>query len=217
MKTYITSLLLLVMASSYAQVGIGTTSPNTSSILDITSTNSGLLIPRVALTSISDITTIVSPATSLLVYNSGFAPNGYYYWNGTVWVQLAVGSNTDWSITGNAGTNPATNFFGTTDDIDIVFKRNNIRAGFIGNPNTAGGNKNTSIGANSLNPAGTGIRNTAIGSNVMPSNTSGQLNVSIGDQSMFLNQGEMPIPQLVWVHYIRMCLGLKMLLWEEIL
>lgn len=189
LKTYIASLLLLVMASSYAQVGIGTTSPNTSSIVDITSTNSGLLIPRVALTSISDITTIVSPATSLLIYNSGFAPNGYYYWNGTVWVQLAVGSNTDWSITGNSGTNPGTNFFGTTDDSDIVFKRNNIRAGFIGNPNTAGGNKNTSLGANSLNAAGTGIRNTAIGSNVMPSNTTGQLNVSIGDQSMFLNQG----------------------------
>jgi hypothetical protein len=188
LKIYITSLLLLVIGSSYAQVGIGTTSPNSSSMLDITSTNSGLLIPRVALTGVSDTSTITSPVTSLLVYNSGFAPNGYYYWNGTIWVQLAVGTNADWSITGNTGTSSATNFLGTTDDVDIVFKRFNTRAGFIGNPSVASGNKNTSFGANSLNALGTGIRNTAIGTNIMPGNTTGQLNVAIGDQSMFSNQ-----------------------------
>lgn len=186
LKIHLSFLFLFTISSFYAQVGIGTTSPNASSILDISSANSGLLIPRVALTSTSDIVTIGSPATSLLVYNSGFAPKGFYYWNGTLWVQLAA-SNTAWTLTGNSGTSSATNFFGTTDNIDIVFKRNNSRAGYIGDPNTAGGNKNTSFGANSLNAAGTGIRNTAIGSNVMPVNTSGQLNVSIGDQSMFLN------------------------------
>lgn len=188
LKTYITSLLLLVIASSYAQVGIGTASPNVASMLDITSTNSGLLIPRIGLTSASDVSTIASPVTSLLVYNSGFAPNGYYYWNGTIWVPLAT-SNTAWALTGNAATSSATNFMGTTDDVDLVFRRNNIRAGFIGNPNTTTGNKNTSFGANSLNAAGTGIRNTAIGTNVMPGNTTGQLNVAIGDQTMFSNQG----------------------------
>ena len=189
LKTYIASLLLLVIASSYGQVGIGTTSPNVASMLDITSANSGLLIPRVALISTSDVATIVSPVTSLLVYNSGFSPNGYYYWNGSVWVLLSTGNNSDWSLTGNTGTSSATNFLGTTDDVDIVFKRFNVRAGFIGNPTVASGNKNTSFGANSLNAAGTGIRNTAIGTNVMPSNTTGQLNVSIGDQSMFSNLG----------------------------
>jgi hypothetical protein len=187
LKIYTKLLLLIVISSSYAQVGIGTTSPNASSMLDITSTNSGLLIPRVSLTSASDVTTIASPVTSLLVYNAGFSPNGYYYWNGSVWVQLAVASNSNWLLTGNSGTNAASNFLGTTDDIDLVFRRNNIRSGFIGNPAIAAGNKNTSFGANSLNAAGTGIRNTAIGTNVMPSNTTGQLNVSIGDQSMFSN------------------------------
>lgn len=188
LKIYITSLLLFVIVFTHAQVGIGTTSPNASSMLDITSANSGLLIPRVALTGVSDTSTIASPATSLLVYNSGFSPNGYYYWNGSIWVQLGL-ANAGWSLTGNTGTSSGTNFLGTTDDVDIVFKRFNIRAGFIGNPNTSTGNKNTSFGANSLNAAGTGIRNTAIGTNVMPSNTTGQLNVSIGDQSMFSNQG----------------------------
>lgn len=187
LRTYIILLLLFVTNLFQAQVGIGTTSPNTSSILDITSTNSGLLIPRVALTSTSDVATIPSPATSLLVYNSGFSPNGFYYWNGSVWVQLANVNSANWTLTGNAGSSSGTNFLGTTDDVDLVFRRNNVRAGFIGNPNISSGNKNTSFGANSLNASGTGIRNTAIGSNVMPGNTTGQLNVSIGDQSMFSN------------------------------
>ncbi|WP_293870876.1 hypothetical protein [Flavobacterium sp.] len=191
LKIYITSLLFLAIVKTYAQVGIGTTSPDASSMLDITSTNSGLLIPRVSLTSVSDVATIASPLTSLLVYNSGFSPNGYYYWNGSIWVQLAVGLNADWSLTGNTGTSAATNFFGTTDDVDIVFKRFNIRSAFIGNPtgatSTTANVKNTSLGANSLvNPAA-GYRNTAIGTNVMPGNTTGSRNVAVGDVALSSN------------------------------
>lgn len=198
LKTYITSILLLIIASSYAQVGIGTASPDASSMLDITSPNSGLLIPRVPLTSVSDITTIPTPLTSLLVYNSGFVPNGYYYFNGTAWVQLATVNNTYWSLTGNTGTVPATNFFGTIDDKDIVFKRFNARAGYIGdayfNPSTFDSNNgNTSFGANSLtNPTinigtQTGVRNTAFGVNVMPGLTTGIRNTGMGDFALFSN------------------------------
>ena len=86
----ILSLFLIIPKNMKAQVGIGTATPNASSMLDITSTNKGLLIPRVALISTSDVATIASPVTSLLVYNSGFLPNGYYYWNGTLWVLLAA-------------------------------------------------------------------------------------------------------------------------------
>ena len=191
LKIYITSFLLIVITSLHAQVGIGTISPNASSMLDITSTNSGLLIPRIPLVSATDLSIITSPITSLLVYNSGFAPNGYYYWNGSIWVQLAVGSNTDWSLTGNTGTSSATNFFGTTDDVDIVFKRFNVSAGYIGNPIGATPStlnvKNTIFGANSLLNSTTGYRNTAIGSNVMTGNTSGSINVAIGDAALASN------------------------------
>lgn len=186
LKTYIASILLLAIGTAYAQVGIGTTAPNASSMLDISSTNSGLLIPRVALTSVSDVTTIASPVTSLLVYNSGFSPNGYYYFNGTIWVQLSVGTNTDWTLTGNTGTSSATNFLGTTDDVDLVFRRFNVRAGFLGNPNTTSGNMNTAFGANSL-LSPTGTRNVAIGTNVMPSNGSGNRNTAVGERAMFSN------------------------------
>ena len=39
-------LIILISTISLSQVGIGTTSPNASSALDITSSNSGILIPR---------------------------------------------------------------------------------------------------------------------------------------------------------------------------
>jgi hypothetical protein len=48
--------------------------------------NKGILLPRVALTSVTDAATIVSPATSLLVYNlgtGGLSPAGYYYNSGS--------------------------------------------------------------------------------------------------------------------------------------
>jgi hypothetical protein len=119
-------------------VGINATgaSPNTSAMLDIASSNKGLLIPRVALSSSNVATPITSPEQSLLVYNTataGTAPDdvvpGYYYWNGTSWVRLltsyASSSGSDWSIAGNAGTDAETDFIGTTDDADFVFKTNN--------------------------------------------------------------------------------------------
>src|ERR1019366_7762991 len=81
-----------------AQVGIGTNTPAASAKLDVTSTNKGFLPPRVALTATSDVSTIASPATGLLVYNTataGTSPNnvvpGYYYYNGTAWVIFTTG------------------------------------------------------------------------------------------------------------------------------
>ncbi|GAB3523520.1 hypothetical protein GCM10027442_49970 [Emticicia fontis] len=64
-------------------------------MLDVAANNKGVLIPRVSLTSATDIVTILAPATSLLVYNTstvGSPPNnvspGFYYWNGTKWLIL---------------------------------------------------------------------------------------------------------------------------------
>jgi len=98
----------ILLISGYSQgVGIGTTSPNGSSMLEITATNKGLLIPRVTLTGTTDATTIATPATSLLVYNTATTSDvvpGYYYNSGTsgspVWIRL----NTSTLVTGtNSG------------------------------------------------------------------------------------------------------------------
>ena len=182
--------LCLSTASADAQVGIGTTTPNAS--LDIRSGNQaapsntdGILIPKV------DAFPAVNPTASqqsMMVYlTSASASNtpGFYYWNNPTTSWIAVGNG--WSLTGNSATTPATNFLGTTDDKDLVFKRNNIGAGFIGDPNVTTGNRNTSFGANSLNALGTGTRNTVMGTNVLPSNSTGFQNIAIGDQTMFKN------------------------------
>ena len=85
----------LISLSTIAQTGIGTTTPNASAKLDVYATNKGFLPPRVTLTSGTDNTTIPSPATGLLVYNTGINAGlvaGYYYWNGTSWATIATAS-----------------------------------------------------------------------------------------------------------------------------
>ncbi len=93
------SLLLLFSSASVSllgQVGIGTTSPNSSAQLDVSSSSKGFLPPRIALSNVSDNSTISNPATGLLIYNTataGTAPSnvipGYYYWNGTKWALIS--------------------------------------------------------------------------------------------------------------------------------
>lgn len=121
--------MLFCVAEIYGQVGIGTTTPDASSELDVTSTNRGFLMPRVALSSTTDTATITgTEATSLLVYNTATAGDvtpGFYYWDGTQWVTLGGASAAAWELSGNAGTNSGTNFLGTTDGQDLVIRTNN--------------------------------------------------------------------------------------------
>jgi hypothetical protein len=121
MKTTIKSififcLLFIVTISIKAQVGIGTGSPNGSSMLEINATNKGVLIPRVTLTGSTDATTIATPATSLLIYNTATTSDvvpGYYYNSGTsvspVWIRLntsslGTGANSGETIRWNSST-----------------------------------------------------------------------------------------------------------------
>jgi hypothetical protein len=99
----VTFYLLLFTFSSNAQgVSINENGAvaDPSAILDLNNTDGdkGLLIPRVALTSTADATTITNGnVTSLLIYNTAATADvvvGYYYWNGAVW--KALGSPTDY-------------------------------------------------------------------------------------------------------------------------
>jgi hypothetical protein len=67
LKGFVIQLILLVSSNLYGQVGIGTTTPDNSSALDISSTNKGLLVPRLT-TSERDL--IVSPAAGLMIFNT---------------------------------------------------------------------------------------------------------------------------------------------------
>lgn len=68
-------------------VGVGTSVPDNSALLDVSATNKGFLLPRVSLTSITDGATVPSPAKGLMVYNSNTAltpyGEGLYYNSGT--------------------------------------------------------------------------------------------------------------------------------------
>ncbi len=96
MKSKILYTFLLIVFScslGYAQTGIGTTTPDASAKLDVSSNNKGFLPPRVTLTSSTDNSTIPNPATGLLVYNNGNNASllsGYYYWNGVNWATIAT-------------------------------------------------------------------------------------------------------------------------------
>jgi len=92
MKTfYLFFLLVLLSVISIAQnVGINSdgSTPNASAMLDVKSTNSGILIPRMTATQKGDID---SPATGLLVYQTD-GTAGFYYYTGSAWTLLGTGS-----------------------------------------------------------------------------------------------------------------------------
>ncbi|GLB53643.1 hypothetical protein NBRC110019_26840 [Neptunitalea chrysea] len=83
------------MSVGFAQVGIGTTDPDASSALDITSTTSGLLIPRMTN---NEKLNISSPATGLLVYDTD---------NSCLSQNVGTASSPDWVCL----TQAATRFF----------------------------------------------------------------------------------------------------------
>ena len=90
MKKCFTILITLIsICTIRAQVGIGTTSPASGAMLDINSTTSGLLIPRVTQTQRD---AIGSPSTGLLIYQTDNTP-GFYFYNGTAWSTLGGADN----------------------------------------------------------------------------------------------------------------------------
>ena len=82
MKQFYTFLAaVLLTATTYAQVGINTETPDASAALDITSTTGGLLVPRMTETQRDEIT---SAATGLMIYQTD-GTAGFYYYNGSSW------------------------------------------------------------------------------------------------------------------------------------
>jgi hypothetical protein len=192
-------------------VGIGTTTPNGSAQLDISSTARGILIPR--MTSAA-ITAITSPAKGLMVYDS--TKNQLLVNMGSAstpdWENIIATSG--WGLSGSSGAGG--NFIGTTDENPLVFKVDNQPAGLLDslNQNTAfgpgvqrnstsatgstsigymallaGGPGNTAIGALCMgNNNSVGNGNSALGYAAMQNNT-GMDNVGVGVDALFQNGG----------------------------
>ncbi len=104
MKMLFLLVILLVGNATIAQVGIGTNSPSTNAVLDVSSTNKGILLPRV-----NDTTLVSNPSAGLMIYNKATRSPAFH--DGTAWNTIATRTaattaNTDsltYTITGATG------------------------------------------------------------------------------------------------------------------
>jgi hypothetical protein len=105
-----------------------------------------------------------------------------------------------WSTKGNAGTNPATDFLGTTDNKPLRFRINNLWAGeldsgssrtFFGygaGKNTIPGTQSVGFGLKALFSTSRGQYNSAFGNLSLFSNTIGNYNNAFGYGALYSNQ-----------------------------
>ena len=94
MKTILKSIIFIafiaVNLTAFAQVGINTNTPEASAALDVTSTEGGILIPRLTETQRD---AIASPATGLMIFQTD-QTTGFYFYDGAAWAQLRVPAST---------------------------------------------------------------------------------------------------------------------------
>ena len=156
MKKLLSFILLLSAVITNAQVGIGTTNPDPSAILEISSTTGGTLFSRMTQ---AQRDAIVAPATGLLIYQTNNA-TGFYYYDGTVWTPFG-GGDTDWTVAGNdmynantgnvgVGTNtPARKLHVEEAGAATVLLNQDFEGGFA--PMTTGGSANWATQVTTVN------------------------------------------------------------------
>lgn len=121
----IASLSVITVSAQNVAINATGAAPAASAMLDVSSTTSGFLVPRMTT---AQRTAIAAPATGLLVYDTSFG--AFWYFDGTVWRPF-LNNATGWMTTGNAGTNggntttAGTNFLGTTDNQNLDIRTNN--------------------------------------------------------------------------------------------
>jgi hypothetical protein len=91
--------------------------PNASAMLDVASTTSGMLVPRMTT---AQRTAIATPATGLYVYDTNLA--AFLYFDGTAWRYMAQSGG--WLLAGNALTGGE--FMGSTTAQPVAFRANNV-------------------------------------------------------------------------------------------
>ena len=159
-----------------ANVGIGTTLPTNK--LHIVATADPLKLEGLQTSTSSDY---------LVVENDGV-------------IRKHSGSGgSGWSLNGNSGTNPLTDYIGTSDSTSLLIKVNNSVSGWIDliQENTSfgymnlnsniEGSQNTAVGNNALFTNQNGVQNTAAGMKALYSNLTGSSNTAIGYYSLFTN------------------------------
>jgi hypothetical protein len=193
-------------------IAVGIDTPDPAAIMELESTNKGILIPRLTTAQRDLISGLGVLQEGLMIYNS--STDAFNFWNGTAWLPISTSTSGNWALTGNTGTVDGTNFIGTTDNIPFTVRVFNQKAARInstgqtffgyqaGNVNTAttntgigfqtlfsntGGGDNVGVGYWALYHNTTGVLNTASGAGALYSNTIGNYNTAIGSGGMLNN------------------------------
>ncbi len=195
MKNILLILSILLSHFAQAQVGIGTSSPNSKAVLDLTSTTKGLLVPRMLA---SEKTAISSPATGLLIYQTD-GTAGFYYYTGSALILISSellskteGTNfTSSLLVGHktaSGISNANNNTGIGIDAlsSLTTGDENAGVGFTALGSNTGGNYNTANGAYALGLNTNGSNNVAVGNSSLYNNATSD-NVAVGYKSLFTN------------------------------
>lgn len=177
---FITTLPVIASSQSFSINTDGSVA-NNSALLDVKSTNKGMLIPRMTR---AQRDAISAPATGLIIFQNSPDSMGLYYYNGTGWTWMISNSNVDsvaWRTDGNTGTFDGTSFIGTRDNVPLNIRVNNQKAGRIdhvlfnsfygyqaGNANSSGSN-NSVFGSGANLGSGTLTNATALGANTIVS------------------------------------------------
>jgi hypothetical protein len=142
--------LIATKANAQLKVGKNPTSIQKSAILELESDKQGLLLPRIADTSLM---TSLNPPDGMIIYWTAASNEGFYVRNNYKWERMATRASS-WDILGNALTNAATQFIGSTNNIPFVMKANNVEGMRIDNGNVIVKNDLTlsgvTAGANTL-------------------------------------------------------------------
>ncbi|MCP3906851.1 MAG: hypothetical protein GY712_02425, partial [Oceanicoccus sp.] len=201
----------------FAQVGINTdgSSPDTSALLDVKSTDKGMLVPRMTT---AQRTAISSPATGLLVFDE--TTGGIWFYNGSIWEDLSSGDNlgnhtatqtldlngnnisaansistATLDVSGNLHL-PQTTATGSGTGLVMVdgnrfihsYGSGNFFAGKnAGNLTGSGISSNTGVGESALSGLNEGDENTAIGYFALIANDDGELNTAVGSNALGAN------------------------------
>jgi len=121
---YLTFPLLFIKAQN---IGINTTgaTPNNSAILDVSSSDKGILIPRININDLNSSNPISGAIESLMVYNTNATTGkGFYFWNGSKWINLTDNTGNadeDW-YTSNTSQSP-------NNINDNIFTKGNVSIG----------------------------------------------------------------------------------------
>ena len=177
--------ILLFTFSIQAQVGIGTETPNASSLLDLSSTSKGILVPRMTENQKNAIST---PAQGLLVFQTN-GTVGFYSYDGSSWLHLIDASSKGLYFgpgTGNGNNNLAV---GTSMGSGTGVRNTAIGSRALENYSGSGFDNNTAVGYYSLQKVTYGQQNTALGAETMFELTSGNWNTAIGAQTIFNSTG----------------------------